>query len=83
MLKPEPKGLEPEGEPLDDLLVLVVHDVDHVPLQLHQHLLSPENVNCGLKSFLPPSDVNMIKVSDTYLALKMSRNCLTKAIFEC
>ena len=30
------------GEPLDHLLVLVVHDVDHLSLEAHQHLLSPD-----------------------------------------
>jgi hypothetical protein len=31
----------PEWKPFDDLLVLVVHDVDHVALNPHQHLLGP------------------------------------------
>ena len=30
------------GEPLDHLLVLMVHDVDHLPLEAHQHLLRPD-----------------------------------------
>ena len=30
------------GEPLHHLLVLVVHDVHHLPLEAHQHLLRPD-----------------------------------------
>ena len=50
---------ESEWEPLHDLLVLVIHDVDHVALDLHQHFLSPDAVGL-LHGQEPPHPVGRV-----------------------